>query len=43
MVFVMECASHYAYLDETTIFVIDVHSFYDETVFVIEVFSFYDD
>jgi hypothetical protein len=43
MVFVMECASHYAYRDETTIFIIDVHSFYDETVVVIEVFSFYDD
>ena len=43
MVFVMESASHLAYRDETTIFVIDVHSFYDEKVTVIEVVSFYDD
>jgi hypothetical protein len=34
--------SHFTYRDETSIFVIDVHSFYDEMIVVIEVYSFYD-
>ena len=43
MVFVIECASYFTYRDETCIFVIDVHLFYDEMAVVIEVYSFYDD
>ena len=43
MVFVIECASYFTYRDETCIFVIDVHLFYDEIVVVIEVYSFYDE
>ena len=43
MVFVIECASYFTYRDETSIFVIDVHLFYDEMAVVIEVYSFYDD
>ena len=43
MVFVIECASYFTYHDKTSIFVIDVHLFYDEMVVVIEVYSFYDD
>ena len=43
MVFVIECASYFTYRDETCIFVIDVHLFYDEMAIVIEVYSFYDD
>ena len=43
MVFVIECASYFTYCDEKSIFVIDVHLFYDEMAVVIEVYSFYDD
>ena len=34
---------YFTYRDETSIFVIDVHLFYDEMAVVIEVYSFYDD
>ena len=43
MVFVIECASYFTYRDETSIFVVDVHLFYDKMAVVIEVYSFYDD
>jgi hypothetical protein len=43
MVFVIKCTSYFTYRDETSIFVIDVHLFYDKMAVVIEVYSFYDD
>ena len=41
--FVIELASHYVHRDEMSIFVTDLHPFYDEMTAVIDMFLIYDD